>query len=271
MYTLVIGVDRSHLDQLQLVWPTWMKNKPSMRKHRVVCFYDRLTVQPEDLYARFVPMPQQLTLQPWPPLGVLPTDYGAAAVDKWSNPQRAMMLSGFIAVAAATVQTPYWLKLDLDVVATGKDNWIDSHWFETNPSMVSHPWGYTKPPDQILKLDAWVERHKNKPGMSFLAAQPPLNLVPNPGSSMVKHKRIISWCAFFNTQFTKLCSSLARETCLPGTIPVPSQDGFMFYVAKRLGYEIPTVNMKRRGWEHHNGTANVRKAVERALNPVKAI
>jgi hypothetical protein len=188
----------------------------------------------------------------------------AAVFDKWSNPQRYMMLSGFVHVPAlCQIETPYWLKLDLDAVATGHDDWVDPSWFKDNPAIVSQPWGYTKPADQMLKLDQWVDRYAEH--LPILANQPPLNLVPKEGSSLVKHPRIISWCGFFSTGFTSLCSAMASTTCGRGRLPVPSQDGFMFYAAKRAGLPIHIAQMKSRGFEHHNGNAAVKAAVERSL------
>ncbi len=257
-YTLVVGVDKKHLKQLSWVFPTWKKNKPSLLDHPMVVFYDAEEVKDSEIYSA-ISHPQLLTV-PWP-LGN--AKYEGDTKDKFSNPQRYKMLSGFIYIPSIYVKTPYWLKLDTDTVATGQDNWIDSDWFNDNPAIVSQRWTFTKPPDQMMKLDAWVESNKDK--LPELTSKEPLNLIPKPGASRVGHKRIISWCSFFNTEFTAYCAQAARLTCGDYKLPVPSQDGFVWYVAKRLGLGIKTANMKGRGWEHWSTEKNIRNSVEKAL------
>jgi hypothetical protein len=103
-------------------------------------------------------------------------------------------------------------------------------------------------------LDQWAEQIP-------VWSEPPLELHPTPGASRLGHNRIISWCGFFNTVFTVKCAKLAN-----GRMPVPSQDGYMWYCAKRLGLPIVRVNLKgSTGWEHWSNMDNVRKAAERAL------
>ncbi len=148
-------------------------------------------------------------------------------------------------------------------MATGMDDWIDPEWFRFNTAIVSHPWGFTRPPYQMVELDEWAGANLDRLGSIW--GLPPLNIAPKIGEDRVCHSRIISWCAFFNTEFTKTCASFACDTCLPGQLPVPSQDGFMWYVAKRLGYEIIRPRMKKRGWGHWNTDRNVREKSEEAM------
>lgn len=263
-YTLVVGVDAHHLRQLARVWPTWIKHKPSLLEHPVVAFYDN-TVNEEEL-ATVLKEPCEkgkLATISWPWVDV---DYNGNGFDKWSNPQREKMLSGFVHVGAI-VRTPYWLKLDTDVVAVSTDDWIDPEWFVGNPAIVAQPWSYTKPADQILKLDEWVHAHQGN--LLELSSLLPLNLRPNPGSDIVRHKRIISWCGFFSTELAKQCAKYAQATVGPCRLPVPSQDGYMFYVATRLGLSVVRPQMKSRGWEHWSTFVNIEKAVERSLHGIE--
>ncbi len=163
------------------------------------------------------------------------------------------------------VKTPYWLKLDLDVVATGQDDWIDERWFEGNPAIIAHPWNYSKPPESMLDLDKWVKVNAGKLPDKITDSEP-LNLIPNPGSDIVRHERIISFCGFFNTEFTKLCSEMAESTCGSGKLPVPSQDGFMWYVAKRGGFGINRVNMKARGWKQCSSERSILQSLQELKN-----
>lgn len=263
-YTLVLGVDESHLEQLKLVWSTWKRHKPTITDSPIVVFYDRNMSKRGFDFLLDILGPDECTgdfkYVEWPPKGVV---HKGIEGSKWYNPQRYRMLSGFVHVPPAYVKTPYWLKLDLDVIATGMPDWIDEQWFEGNPSIISHSWSYTKPAEQMLVMDNWIEENKDQ--LPAWSHQSPLNLAPKNGSSLVRHKRIISWCAFFSTEFTKLCSQAAERCCGEGQLPVPSQDGYMWYMAERAGFKIKRVNMKSRGWEHRSSTKNVRQSVERAM------
>ena len=254
-YTLVCGVDRKHLKQLHWVFPTWARRKPSLLSHPMLVFYDLEQLSGE-IVEELVPHPN-LTTVPWPPAGVT---YSGGS-DKWSDPQRHKMFAGFVHVAAGYVETDYWLKLDTDVVAVGDDDWIDPDWFAEGPAVVSQAWGYTKPPGQMIELDEWVKRNPVYLGSFRL----PLNLAPGPGADRLRHRRIISWCAFFGTAFTAMCAGLADLTCGEGQLPVPSQDGYMWYMAARAGLPIVRTNMKALGWEHWTAERNIREAVERAM------
>lgn len=257
-YTLVVGVDRRHIRQFEMVWPTWRKHKPSLLKAPMVIFYDRLEVS-EAWITRFVDHPN-LVLIPWPAPGVV---YEGDPNDKWTHPQRSKMLAGFVHVPASVVTTPYWLKVDTDVVANSIDDWIDEKWFDGNPGIVAHRWGFTKPPNQIELLDRWAERYKQF--LPLLTKTPPLDLHPNPGSDRVSHKRIISWCGFFSTTLTRYASHAATLICGEGQLPVPSQDGYLWYVAARMEQPIVRTMMKSRGWEWWNTEPNIRRAAEEAL------
>ncbi|MFA6336096.1 MAG: hypothetical protein WCX48_11220 [Bacteroidales bacterium] len=261
-YTTVVGVDERHLRQLAMTWPTWRKNKPSLLCHPMIVFIDRDQVTPEEV-SLLVDHPNLLIVR-WPPPGIT---FAGREDDKWTNPQRHKMLAGFVHVPAFFVKTPWWLKLDCDVIATGKDDWIDERWFEGNPAIVSQPWNFTKPPGQMLQLDEWIEVNSLAfPDASNLAFPiPPLNMIPKPGADRIGHKRIISNVAFFNTDFTRKCSTFCTSTCGLCQIPVPSQDGTMWYLAKRMGRGIVRVQMKSLGWQVWSTEANIRKYSEEAM------
>lgn len=259
-YTLVVGVDRYHLEQLAWTWPTWRKHKPSLLDHPMLIFCDTKQIGMDDV-RRVVDHPDLMVVE-WNGVQHVEGDV-EMPTDKWSDPQRYKMLSGFVHVPADHVNTKWWLKLDTDVVASGQDNWIDPSWFDGDPAIVCQPWGFTKPADQMLKLDRWVESNAER--LRAMAERPPLNLAPAPGSDRVRHKRIISWCGFFSTALTSLAARWADATCGRRQLPVRSQDGLLWYVAIRLGLEVKRVQMKRLGWQHWSTMANVRAAAERAL------
>lgn len=256
-YTLVVGVDAKHLWQLSCVFPTWKKHKPELDFVPMVVFYDHNEVKESDIQKV---IRREAHLIPWPPDGV---EYEGDPHDKWTNPQRAKMLSGFVHVPAMAVATDYWLKIDTDVVATGEPNWVKGRWFDNSPAIVCHRWGFTRPPDQMLYLDKWVYENRSKVGM--LAHKPPLHLVPEEGSDRLRHSRIISWCGFFCTALTKYASQAARTVCGDGKLPVPSQDGYLWYVATRMDLRVSTPNMKKLGWEHWSTSRNVQEHAAEAL------
>lgn len=253
-FTVVLGVDKSHLKQLEMVLPTWIRHKPSLIKRPFLVFYDSaITI------AQIKPhlFDLNVTYQVWPP-----TDdiiYYGHENTKWFHPQRIKMLSGFVHAPAMRVRTPYWLKIDLDVVATGNDDWIDPYWFTKFPAIISHPWSYTKPPMQMVMLDNWVRKHQDR--LPELKRTSPLNLFPEPGASSLPHKRIISWLSFWRTDFTRVASEMACMIEGEGKLPVPSQDGYLWYLAKRLNQEIVRPNMKKLGWSHQSTLKNIREAV----------
>ena len=258
-YTLVVGVDAKHLKQLAMVWPTWRKHKPSLLAHPMIVFYDTLQVNDRSVQA-IVDHPN-LRIIPWEPkLGIYDPKPGVE-IDKWNNPQRYKMLAGFVYVPGNRVQTPYWLKIDTDVVATEYDDWIDGRWFNDYPAIISHPWGFTRPADQILRLDRWAQSHR----ITLRFSTGPLNLVPEPGATRVHHKRIISWCGFFNTKFTHHAASAAAMTTGNCLLPEPSQDGYLWYMATRQELPIVTTSMKRRGWQHWSNDHNVREHAKEAM------
>lgn len=251
-FSVVIGLDENTIKQAKVTVPNWLRIKPGLHDVPWVVFFDYATVQKHELQflADLIPDLQLISYG----LGV---SWEGDESSKWYRPQRYKMLSGFIHATAEYVSTDYWLKLDTDTVATHSDRWINPEWFEGTPAIISHPWGYTKPADQMDLLDAWADRYKFE---EFI--EPPLNLHPNEGSSLVRHKRIISWCGFFNTRFTQLCSLLASSTCGPLQLPVPSQDGFMWYCAKRMGLPISRTNMKERGWAHHSRMRSIQSQIK---------
>lgn len=259
-FTVVIGVDENHLWQLETSLPTIVKHKPSLLNREWRVFYDAGSKNITDSVFRILHENGKHTgviLTCWPRPTTITYTGGEG---RFQNAQRYKMLSGFVHVSATFVWTPYWLKLDLDVVASGHDDWIDPEWFQGDPAIIAHPWGYTKPAEQMESLDNWVA--KNKESLPELADHAPLNLFAKIGATALSHPRIISWCSFYNTEFSRKCSEWAEKTCGPGQLPVRSQDGYHFYCATRLGEKIVRTNMKNRGWRHCTGRNLKESALE---------
>ena len=64
-YTVVVGVDRHHLEELYYTWPTWKRHKAATILERpMIVFYDRRQISPGDV-KQVVDHPD-LRLFPWP-------------------------------------------------------------------------------------------------------------------------------------------------------------------------------------------------------------
>lgn len=238
--TLVLGVDAKHLEELRWAWPTWLKYKPELLQMALVVFYDREQVSPSQ--ARFLEEHPQVRWVPWQ----MPR----------ARSQREKMLCGFVQIPAREVGTPWYLKLDTDVIATSRDRWIEDDWFTSRqdgrpPVLIAPPWGYSKPRYVMDLYDDWGD------GTPALSAFPRLALPYSSGSNKVIHPRIISWLMFGDTAWTRRVAALAEAD---GRLPYPSQDTFLFYCAARTSAPVLRVGMKNRGWAH----LPLRKVKERA-------
>ena len=156
-FTTVVGVDKKHLQQLSWTLPTWLRHKSEIRNSPLVVFFDQSEVGINDV-RRVANLHRNATVIPWPQGKV---EYEGDPNSKFHHPQRYKMLAGFVHIPARVVQTPYWLKLDTDVVAFPSRSWIDESWFDTNPSIVAQAWGMTKPANQMTLLDTWVSKYKD--------------------------------------------------------------------------------------------------------------
>lgn len=255
-FTIVIGVDAKHLDQAALTWPTIQRYKPSLLTRPRLVFYNAVNLSKSGRKAVEGEISRILSPSDIVPWDTTYIDYGTGT-SKWDNPHRHRMLAGFL-YASRHVKTPYWLKLDTDAIATGVDDWIQPDWFKWSPAIVGPPWSYTKPPDQMLKLDQWVAEHR-------LFSSPPLNLVPAAGASRLVHQRVAGWCNFFDTQMTQYCAEACERTVGAGKMAVPSLDGLLWYYAMRSDLPVVRVNMKRYGWDVRNSMSGIRDAVESVM------
>jgi cephalosporin hydroxylase len=245
--TLILGVDAAHLEELRLVWPGWMRFKPELRSMPCVVFYDAGQVSPAEM--TFMSEHPQVRYVPWD----LPH----------AQNQREKMLTGFVHVPAREVQTPWYLKLDTDVIATEPGEWIKPKWFEPDekgelPVFIAPAWGYSKPRYVMDVLDDWGD------GVPMLAKKPRLNLPYSDRSSIVRHPRIISWLFFGRTDWTREMAALCGKN---GRMPVPSQDTFMTYCAVRLGCGHVRTRMSNHGWKHQRPRrAQAEKITAKLLN-----
>lgn len=237
-FTTVVAVDAKTVAFAAHSIPTWRRNQPLLWKLPLVVLFDRRHFYDESLVAL-----QELfdhpnaEFVPWPPDRAAKLEY---------ETQRERMLSAFVyAPAVAPIETPYWCKIDLDSIALRPSPWPLSEWFEGNPVWVASPWGYTKPADQMARLDAWANE------VDALQHFPALNLPVAAGAKRCVHKRMCSWLSFYRTEWSHGAAHIAAVSCGAYRIPVPSQDGYHWYVAARRGERGRHVSMKKFGWTNH--------------------
>lgn len=228
-FTTLVAVDEVHVAELKSTWPTWKRHRPELLQRKLLLLCDAARTQADwEKTLRFV-------------------DHPGKQIVLWDSPisdQREKMLSSLVFGAARHVTTPWYLKLDTDAAALQPGSWLEQEWFREDetgrlPAFIASPWAYTKPGKWIDRIEQWAAT------VPELAAHPPLNLRSNPGSNKVLHPRIISWCFFGNTEWTKRMAALCGDR-----LPIPSQDTFLWYCAERQRDFYRRVRMNRFGWKH---------------------
>lgn len=266
--TLVLGVDAKYLPQLAVAIKTWAAFQPGLMRWPWVVFFDT-AVHSADV-AKVLGSGGKFAdalLVPW---GNCPNDYSS---------QRERMLTGFVHVPPATVETKWWMKLDCDALAlpgTAREPFPDPDWFApgahvrvagetvdqpTNrePVLIGSPWGYTKPADQIAKLNLWGDHHNE------LSQYPRLDLRHEENARRLYHPRYCSWLSFYNTEWSRWAAALSDRGRVPLKIPVPSQDGYHWYCAARTRAAVRLVKMKRYGWNNYPKFDKLQQAAQEAL------
>jgi len=239
-YTTVLAVDKETSRDLRGVWPTWRMLKPQLLQHPMLVICDAQAG--DTIYwehrLRFLREHPRLRLVQWD--WPNQDDSDLANMD-----QRERMLTAFVKVPPAMVETPYWLKIDCDVVAHAPGDFIKLQWFAPGqyPSLIGPGWHYTKPATLPGILDRWAAT------IPQLAPFPALNLPePEPDEEIIATKRVCSWFMFISTAFSKLAADLC-----PGRLPVPSQDTLHWYIAQRRGDNIIRHQFRNDGWQTISG------------------
>lgn len=225
--TLVLALDRPHLRELALSWPTWMKHWPEIAELPLLIFCD--AEQPDGWWRRQI---GQVITHPRATLVCWPRAPGAD--------HRERMLSAFVYGTAAYCETPYYWKLDTDCACVRRDEkFAPSEWL-TDYVLTSNPWGYTKPAERHERVVEWA---KGRPEFEGLTEAPGKRR----GGKM-KHGRIISYCMFGQTEFAREVAGMCLEH--GPVVPGGSQDGILWYCAHRLGRPYKREKMDRYGWRH---------------------
>ena len=238
--TLVVGVDEKYFKQLKTTFKLWLKFWPKLRSIDWLFFYDgKCPVLKDEIKALIQEFRhyKTTTIQAWRP----------PDLNQYED-QRDRMLTAWVYVPPMFVKTKYWLKLDVDAypVRPIAGSFPNRRWFESKPAIVAHSWNYSKQRgtkgDWFKIFDEWGDH------TALLACYAPLGLRFPVGSRRLSHKRIASYAAFFETEFTRdVATQCHRSSEEKFTVPIPSQDTFIWACAERMGKQIVRVRMKRHG------------------------
>jgi hypothetical protein len=238
--TLLTAIDAGYIDKLLATYETWTHFHPEVTRMPMIVLHDAEQLVPHGPRMRRLARMAARAKQ---------ADFRYVAWDGEYETQREKMLTGLTFAPELQVQTPWYLKIDADTVATKRCEWIQDEWFEPikyhdtlslPPAFVTNPWHYTKPAEFLDRLDDWGD------DVWAMGDSDRLNIAHEPGARRAYHSRIISWLFFGNTEWTKLITGLLEDRRLP----VPSQDTFLWYCAARGGRRYRTLKMRKYGWGH---------------------
>jgi hypothetical protein len=253
-FSVVLAVDAKYLPQLLASSLTWRLFHPWLWHRPWVVCWDRDSITREHLYQidqhlrRGYTGHFQVEYVQWPP----------DRVDGYES-QRHKMLSAFAFVPGWSVSTPYFLKIDTDAICLGDSAWPLDQWFDGNPCWVAPAWNYSKPGNQPAQLDDWADK------IPELAKFPRLNIACEPGAKRCYHPRMCSWLSFYSTQWVKQLAGY----CTGYALPVPSQDGTMWYVQERRRDPCLKVNFKKWNWTNISKLPALQQEVRRILTEAK--
>jgi len=268
-FTVVLALDAKTIEQLKVSIWTWYLNSPILWEMPWLISYDFGQISEQDIADLFVMRNTDGMERPWGGVRLRPWQEN----ESYAN-QREKMLTSFV-FAAERVETDWWIKIDTDAICMAKQDWIDPVWFRAiggppEPydhakntarynAWISNPWPYTKPANQMEKLDDWADEHKYPPGNR-------LNIPYDVGARRCGHPRMASWLSFYNTAWTAEIACELR-TIYNGEprMPVPSQDGFHFFMGERMRMRTQKVRFKKLGWGNHSKLQNLKTAAEEAL------
>lgn len=226
--TLVLCIDKNHLEELKFAWKTWNFFKPE-----IVNIQNKILLYDQDIESLI------------PTLSFIDDSYSTYRFvnrQYYSSQRDAMLTAWFEAVR--NVKTKFYLKIDTDCFATNNSkDWISAIKDRDQYKIISNPWGYTKNPQRLINLDNWGDNATN------IKDYPRLNLKPNEGSDKIVHHRIISFLGVFDTDWT----NMVAESCWKNDhyeLPDPSQDTFTWYCAARRGDSMKRIRFKRFGFAH---------------------
>lgn len=217
--TLVLAVDENYLPFLKLAWPIWMARR-DLSRMPVLIFLCGLTK--DDPRLDFVKC-DRVAFSEW-------------NFDKFYGQHRTSVFAAFIFGVAQNVNTPFWMKLDVDTVPGDDKPLWDAN--DCTFDLVANAWGFTKvkhdpvtSPHWLNRLDEWWFEKLGKSGLG--------EKFPKIKGDKFSHQRHISKIALERTACTRLLAKeLGGTTEAHGKMPIPSQDTLVAYFHQRCGTKV---------------------------------
>lgn len=229
-FTTVIATDAPYIPHLKTAWKSWIINRPELVLHPMMILIDERDASEIPSLEAYLNH-QNLSF----------VEVGDLA----GADQREKMLTALVK-CAPLIETEWMLKLDCDVLAKTYDpKWCTKELSQVCCGQVNEPvfiapaWGYTKPANAVDILDDWADAQKI-PGKR-LNIKGMQDTVRTPG-------RIISYVFFGKTEWLKKAASLSGER-----LPLPSQDTYHWYLARRTETDFRHMNALGLGWQHIRG------------------
>ncbi len=228
-FTTVVATDKAYIPHLKTAWKSWVIHRPEIILHPMVILIDSKDVGE---------IPSLEATLNHPNLSFVEVGELAGAE------QREKMLTALVK-CPPLIETEWMLKLDCDVLAKSYDPaWCATPCLDcglsANPVFMAPSWGYTKPANAITVLDDWADS-QNIPGKR-------LNIVGMQDTARTPG-RIISYVFFGRTDWLREVASL----CGP-RLPIPSQDTYHWYMAKRTYKGFRYMDAIKLGWQHIRGS-----------------
>lgn len=244
--TLLIVVDDHHLEELTLVYPTWLLHHPQILQMPHLLVYDRQQLRPGD--PRIEWLRHRLASRA-AELGVPPPEIQLHPWEMEAPTQRERQLTALVR-CVRLIQTEWYLKLDTDTYSNGP-GWPSDEDFQ-GQVLLSNPWSTTKPRTSLPQLDAWAAGHPQLQHLPSLEYQT--------DERCCRCRRIISWVMFGQTRWCGWASDLSV-----GRLPFPSQDTYLWYVAQRTGAPWRTLDFRLLGWGHQSDPDKLRRICREIL------
>jgi hypothetical protein len=232
--TTAIAVDREHLAELREVWPTWQRWHPEITENQTIVISDN---------GYDLPMSCQHV-----------TNYLASYA---GQTQRDRMLGSLLFTAPNLIETPYWLKIDCDTIATGPGPPL-TDFIEGVESIAASPWPYSKPVDSITRLNDWYGAVTGEPPLEGVQYRPE-------GHSRERERayypRVIGWITIVNTAFSRRVA----EFLVNHPPPFISHDTLLWYLAERWGTPAKKIKFRNFGWDHRLGLRSIKERVNEVM------
>lgn len=171
--------------------------------------------------------------------------------------QRDYMLTNLTTLPHRHVKTEWFLKWDTDAIPVGPLR-IPKAVKESACVLAAPKWGYTKPASMMEDMAMWL---RLQPEFCGHDDRFPEYTVDEKGRA--KHPRIISYFAWIRTDWSR---EINDRYLIDKTLPIPSQDTFLWNMAQMRKDPVERLRGDDKGWVvHRNGLRRISETVEQVL------